>query len=52
VSNILTYNNYSGSVEFSAEDNIFYGKILGINDLVNFEGASVKELRSSFEKAV
>lgn len=52
MSNILTYKNYSGSVEFSAEDNIFYGKILGINDMVNFEGTSVEELRASFEEAV
>jgi predicted HicB family RNase H-like nuclease len=52
MSNILTYNNYSGSVDFSAEDNVFYGKIIGINDLVNFEGVSVAELKASFEEAV
>jgi len=52
MSNVLTYKGYSGSVEFSAEDNVFFGKIIGINDLVNFEGASVAELKTSFEEAV
>ena len=52
MSNILTFNGYSGSVEYSAEDNIFFGKIIGINDLVNFEGTSVDELKASFEESV
>lgn len=36
----------------SADDEVFYGKILGINDLVNFEGASVKQLKKAFKEAV
>jgi predicted HicB family RNase H-like nuclease len=39
-------------VHFSSEDNAFFGKILGIDDLVNFEGASVKELKKAFHGAV
>ena len=31
---------------------MFHGKILGINDLVNFEGVSVKELKKAFAEAV
>jgi len=44
----LNYKNYIGSVEFSAEDNILYGKILGINDLVSYEGTSMQELENAF----
>ena len=29
--NTLTYNGYTGSVEFSEEDNVFFGKLEGIN---------------------
>ena len=39
--NTLTYNGYTGSVEFSEEDNVFFGKLEGINALVNYEGESV-----------
>lgn len=52
MTDILQYKNYYGSVHFSAEDEVFFGKIIGINDLVSFEGASVKELKRSFQEAV
>ena len=52
MNDILQYENYYASVHFSADDEVFHGKILGINDLVSFEGASVKELKLAFEEAV
>lgn len=48
----LEYKNFHGTVHFSNEDAVFFGKISGINDLVTFEGASVKELQASFKEAV
>ena len=50
--NTLTYKGYIGSVNFSDKDNLFFGKIEGINGLVNFEGESVSELRRAFQEAV
>jgi predicted HicB family RNase H-like nuclease len=50
--NYFEYNGYIGSVEFSAEDRVFFGKIHGINDLVTFEGASVDELEEAFKEAI
>lgn len=50
--NTLTYNGYIGSVNFSEKDNVFFGKIEGIDGLVNFEGESVKELTKAFHQAV
>ena len=49
---ILKYKNFIGSVNFNSEDEIFYGKLEGINDLVTYEGESVKELTASFKEAV
>ena len=48
----LTYEGYLGTVLFSAEDEVFYGEVYGINDLVTFEGKSVKELKRSFEESI
>jgi predicted HicB family RNase H-like nuclease len=31
---------------------VFYGKILGINDLVSLKGTTPKELKKSFHEAV
>ena len=50
--NTLTYKGYIGSVAFSEKDGVFFGKIEGINGLVNFEGESVKELTHAFHEAV
>ena len=50
---VMQYKNFIGSVHFNANDEIFYGKIEGINnDLVTFEGESVKKLKKAFEEAV
>ncbi|MDX9905482.1 MAG: type II toxin-antitoxin system HicB family antitoxin [Bacteroidales bacterium] len=49
---VIKYKDHRGSVRFSADDRLFYGKIEGIDDLVTFEGRSVDELVSAFEEAV
>ena len=50
--NTMTYKGYIGSVNYSDKDQVFFGKIEGINGLVNFEGESVKELTAAFHEAV
>lgn len=50
--NIMKYKNYYGKVEYSDEDQCFFGVIIGINDCVSFEGQSIDELHTSFEEAV
>ena len=48
----MSYNGYFGSVEFSDEDSIFFGRIVGINDRITYEGVDAKSLRQDFECAV
>ena len=50
--NTMKYKGYIGSVAYSEKDQVFFGKIEGINGLVNFEGESVKELTDAFHEAV
>jgi predicted HicB family RNase H-like nuclease len=50
--NILTYKNYIGSVSFSSQDEVFYGKIEHINDLITFESDNAHDLKKAFEEAV
>ena len=52
MNDILKYKDYYGVVHFSSEDEVFHGKIIWINDLVSFEGSSVKELKRAFQQAV
>ncbi|MBK8954265.1 MAG: type II toxin-antitoxin system HicB family antitoxin [Saprospiraceae bacterium] len=48
----LVFEDVIGSVHYSSSDDIFFGKLEGVNDLVTFEGSSVKELKKSFIEAV
>ena len=50
--NFLEYKKYKGSVEFSAEDEVFFGRILGVRDVVTFEGDTVSKLKKAFKEAV
>ena len=52
MSNALEYKGYLGTVEFSAEDNVLYGKVIGINSLISYEGDSLQNLKSDFEEAI
>ncbi|MHB8828357.1 MAG: type II toxin-antitoxin system HicB family antitoxin [Syntrophales bacterium] len=50
--NFLKYKKYVGNVQFDADDRIFHGHILGITDVISFEGASVVELEQDFKAAI
>lgn len=50
--NTLKYKGYIGSVAYSEPDKVFFGKLEGIDDLVNYEGESVAELTAAFQEAV
>lgn len=52
MNNLLEYKEYYGTVEFSDADNIFFGKFIGINGLISFEGDSVQSLKEDFESAI
>ena len=48
----LHYRGFTGSIEYSKEDNLYYGKVLGIKDLISYEGTSKSELFLDFRGAV
>jgi len=48
----LEYKGYTGSIEYSKEDDLLYGKVLGIQGLVSFEGKTGKELEHDFAEAI
>ena len=50
--NTMEYKGYIGSVEFSEEDCILYGKVMGIHSLISYEGGTAKELLEDFHGAV
>lgn len=52
MNNTIEYKGYAGSVEFSEEDALFFGKVMGIRALVSYEGETARELIEDFHSAV
>lgn len=50
--NIIEYKGYFTKVEYSIEDEVLHGKIEGIQDLVNFECESAKDVENAFKECV
>ncbi|MDP3560998.1 MAG: type II toxin-antitoxin system HicB family antitoxin [Legionellaceae bacterium] len=50
--NMMRYKGYYGSVNFDANDLIFYGKLEFINALISYEGETAKEINAAFKEAV
>ncbi|ANK95451.1 HicB family protein (plasmid) [Rhizobium sp. N6212] len=50
--NTMTYNGSHACIGFDAEDDVFFGKIAGISDVIGFHGDSVAELKKAFHEAV
>ena len=48
----MEYKGYLGSIEFSQEDALFYGKVLGIRALISYEGENAHDLIKDFQNAV
>jgi predicted HicB family RNase H-like nuclease len=46
------FKGYYGSIEFSIEDDCLHGRLLGIDDIITYEGASVTEIKAAFKEAV
>jgi len=45
----LKYKGVSGSVSYSVEDKVYYGKILNVRGLYLYEGNTFEELISDFK---
>lgn len=52
MNNNMEYKGYLGSVEFSEEEAVFFGKIMNIRSLISYEGKKVMELSEQFREAV
>ncbi len=49
---MMNYKGYSATVRFDNDDDIFHGEVLGLRDVVTFQGTTVDELKRAFEDSV
>lgn len=52
MNDVLHYKGYYASIHFCAQENIFFGKITGIEALILFNARSLKDLKVAFVESV
>jgi predicted HicB family RNase H-like nuclease len=50
--NTLKHKDFFGVFNYIEDEDILFGKLEGITDLVTFQGQSISEIKNAFEEAV
>ena len=48
----LEYKGYIGTIEYSEEDAVFFGKVMDIRSLLSYEGSDETSLAADFQNAI
>lgn len=49
---MMEYKGYEGVAEFDSDAGVFCGQVIGIRDVITFEGVSVVELQQAFHDSI
>jgi len=49
---MMKYKGYIGHVEYDDDAKIFHGEVVGLSDIITFQGRSVDELEQAFKGSV
>jgi predicted HicB family RNase H-like nuclease len=50
--NTLTYKGFTARIEFDSVDAVFFGRVLGVSDIIGFHGETVADLVADFHNAI
>lgn len=49
---MMKYKGYIGQVSYDDEAKIFHGEVIGLKDVITFQGTTVKEIEKSFKDSI
>ncbi|MBX3287824.1 MAG: type II toxin-antitoxin system HicB family antitoxin [Acidobacteria bacterium] len=54
MNNTLEYKGFKAKIEYSPEDDVFVGRVLGLGPkhVMSFHGTSLRELKSAFKESI
>lgn len=52
ICNTIKYRGYVGTIEISEEDDVIFGKVVGISSLISYEGKTCTDVVTDFHEAV
>lgn len=52
MASLIEYKGYHGTVEYSKEDDMLVGRVVGVCDVLAYHGNSVQEIQSTFQSCI
>ena len=49
---MLEYKGYIGSVVFDSDAELFHGEVVGLRDVITFQGTTPHEIKEAFQESV
>ena len=49
---MMNYKGYLGQITYDNEAKLFHGEVIGLKDIITFQGTSVKELEKAFKDSI
>ena len=49
---MMSYGGYHAAVEFDEDAGLFHGEVIGLRDVITFQGRSVDELRTALKDSI
>lgn len=49
---MMKYKGYLGEVNYDPEAKIFHGEVLGLKDVITFQGTTVDEIETAFKESI
>ncbi len=49
---LMEYKGYMGKIAYDAEADVFHGEVIGLKDVITFQGTSVKDLKQAFKDSI
>jgi predicted HicB family RNase H-like nuclease len=48
----MKYKGYLGQIVYDDETKLFHGNVIGLKDVITFQGKTVKELEQAFKNSI
>jgi predicted HicB family RNase H-like nuclease len=49
---MMCYKGYRGNVTYDADAKLFHGEVIGLKDVITFQGTAVDDLEKAFHDSV
>ncbi len=49
---MMKYKGYLGEITYDDEAKIFHGEVIGLKDVITFQGRSINELKKAFHESI